>query len=92
MEKTMKTKSKKNQSLLILVIGVMYFAAVLSSVDFQLSNLWFLTPGIWGMEGTDFWKAFLFELPFVVLRIFPIILIPAVITANFLKRINVNNE
>lgn len=82
----MKTKSQKNQSLIIIVIAIMYFAAVLSSVDYQLSNLWFLTPGIWGMEGVAFWKAFLFELPFVMLRIFPVILIAVVIIANAIKK------
>ncbi|WP_165981106.1 DUF2812 domain-containing protein [Macrococcus lamae] len=31
-------------------------------------NELFLTPGLWEMKGSLFWKAFLFELPFVLLR------------------------
>lgn len=29
---------------------------------------WYLTPGLWNMQGAIFWKAFLFETPFVLLR------------------------
>lgn len=31
--------------------------------------------GLWGMKGSLFWKAFLFETPFVLLKLFPIILV-----------------
>jgi uncharacterized BrkB/YihY/UPF0761 family membrane protein len=34
----------------------------------------FLTPGIWDKEGAAFWSAFFFELPFVILRVVPIVL------------------
>ncbi len=40
-----------------------------------IKGFWFQTPGLWDMEGNLFIKAFLFELPFVLLRIVPIILI-----------------
>ena len=33
----------------------------------------FLTPGLWQMEGLSFWGSFLFEVPFVLIRLFPII-------------------
>ncbi|WP_203642588.1 DUF2812 domain-containing protein [Levilactobacillus andaensis] len=33
---------------------------------------WYLTPGLWQMQGEWFWKALLFETPFVLLRILPI--------------------
>ncbi|MBQ8133073.1 MAG: DUF2812 domain-containing protein [Clostridia bacterium] len=33
----------------------------------------FLTPGLWQMEGLTFWYSFLFEFPFVLFRLFPII-------------------
>lgn len=36
----------------------------------------FLTPGLWDMTGMEFWRAFLFELPFALFRIFPVILFP----------------
>lgn len=29
---------------------------------------WYLTPGLWEMEGLDFWRAFLFETPFALGR------------------------
>jgi len=28
----------------------------------------YLTPGIWDLSGTDFWRAFLFETPFALMR------------------------
>lgn len=33
---------------------------------------WYFTPGIWFKTGAKFWSAFLFETPFVILRVFPI--------------------
>ncbi|MBU5426276.1 DUF2812 domain-containing protein [Tissierella pigra] len=36
----------------------------------------FLTPGLWEKSGMEFWKAYLFELPFaLIFRILPVILI-----------------
>lgn len=29
---------------------------------------WYLTPGLWELEGARFWRAFLFETPFAVMR------------------------
>lgn len=52
---------------LILVIVI-----VLVSVNFNLSELFFLTPGLWEKQGTEFWKAFWFELPFVLMRVLPV--------------------
>lgn len=38
----------------------------------------YLTPGLWQMEGAQFWRAFLFETPFALLRLSgPIVLIGA---------------
>ncbi|CAJ1177014.1 hypothetical protein FD33_GL000929 [Companilactobacillus paralimentarius DSM 13238 = JCM 10415] len=36
----------------------------------NLFNLrsWYLTPGLWNMKGNVFWRAFLFETPFALLR------------------------
>lgn len=36
----------------------------------------FLTPGLWDMQGMEFWRAFLFELPFAIMRVLPAILLP----------------
>ncbi|HDX9588887.1 TPA: DUF2812 domain-containing protein [Bacillus pseudomycoides] len=35
----------------------------------------YLTEGLWSMKGALFWKAFLFETPFVLLRSLPILMI-----------------
>lgn len=32
---------------------------------------WYFTNGLWEMTGSLFWKAFLFETPFVILRVVP---------------------
>ena len=54
--------------------ALMYLVVVLSTSGFQLSNLGYLTPGLWEKTGADFWKAFLFETPFAVLRFLPLII------------------
>jgi hypothetical protein len=56
------------------VLGVIYFLIILQSVNFNVSQLFFLTPGLWDKQGGAFWAAFFFELPFVVLRVVPIVL------------------
>ena len=33
----------------------------------------YLTEGLWNMEGSLSWKAFIFETPFVLLRLIPVI-------------------
>lgn len=33
---------------------------------------WYLTPGLWQMQGTHFWRALLFETPFALLRGIPV--------------------
>ncbi|MFD2923151.1 DUF2812 domain-containing protein [Halobacillus naozhouensis] len=35
----------------------------------------YLTEGLWSMKGALFWKALLFETPFVLLRLFPALLV-----------------
>ncbi|MDR3072071.1 MAG: DUF2812 domain-containing protein [Clostridiales Family XIII bacterium] len=37
-------------------------------------STWFLTPGLWEKSGSDFWSAFFLELPFVILRILPLLM------------------
>ena len=39
----------------------------------------FLTPGLWEMQGMAFWRAFLFELPFALMRVLPAILFPLMV-------------
>lgn len=33
-----------------------------------MPETWYLTPGLWEMHGTEFWRAFLFETPFALGR------------------------
>jgi len=35
----------------------------------------YLADGLWSMEGELFWKAFLFETPFVLLRLLPVLMV-----------------
>ncbi|WP_440895493.1 DUF2812 domain-containing protein [Amphibacillus sp. Q70] len=39
----------------------------------------YLTPGLWDKVGFDFWKAFLFETPFAIMRGFSWIFIPIIL-------------
>jgi len=50
-----------------------------------LPKEWFLTPGLWDLKGAEFVRAFLFELPFALLRGFSVLLpiIAVVISAIF---------
>lgn len=51
-----------------------YLIVVFLSYDRDLSQLGFLTPGLWERTGMAFWSGFFFELPFVILRVgFPVI-------------------
>jgi hypothetical protein len=37
-------------------------------------STWYYTQGLWDMQGSLFWVAFLFETPFVLLRVAPLII------------------
>lgn len=58
--------------------GSLAFLFLIYSFIFELvtSNNLFLTSGLWDMQGTEFWRAFLFELPFAIMRFLPAILFP----------------
>ncbi|MCT8975071.1 DUF2812 domain-containing protein [Clostridium sp. CX1] len=51
---------------------VLAVVVVLISVKFNLSELFFLTPGLWQKEGNEFWRAFWFEFPFMLMRVLPV--------------------
>lgn len=44
----------------------------------------YLAQGLWSMKGSLFWKAFLFETPFALLRLFPAIMV-AFYTISYYK-------
>ncbi|HCD08674.1 MAG TPA: DUF2812 domain-containing protein [Lactobacillus sp.] len=70
-----KAMSRKRSQSFALLYGTIF---LMYSIEFKLipmagSNIfdfksWYLTPGLWSMGGTHFWKAFLIETPFVIFR------------------------
>ncbi|TFJ45400.1 hypothetical protein CKN80_06980 [Carnobacterium divergens] len=58
---------------------LLYFYIFYKAQSGGLSNIlnfksWYLTPNLWEMKGEWFWKAFLFETPFALLRVVPLFL------------------
>lgn len=54
------------------VIGfIAYLLMLFATTGGDLTQLLFLTPGLWERTGGAFWSAFFFELPFVILRLLP---------------------
>jgi len=59
-----------------LVMTIAYFVTVIAmftlgqiQIDgFMNPREMYLTPGLWEMSGLDFWRSFLFETPFVLMR------------------------
>ena len=66
-------KRLKKQSLSSFMIMLTYLIVIFSVYGFKLSNFGYLTPGLWEKNGSNFWSAFIFETPFVILRIVPCI-------------------
>lgn len=59
-----------------LSLWAVYCTILMYANDFSFSNFGFLTPGLWDKVGAEFWKSFLFELPFVIGRVgLPVILL-----------------
>ncbi len=62
-----------------LTMAIIYFPLLLSfmnngqqeGIDFLAPRTWYLTPGLWELDGISFWCAFLFETPFALLRGLP---------------------
>lgn len=57
--------------LLFLIYG--YLLSQMQSINLFNFRTWYLTPGIWSMQGSTFFKAFFFETPFVILRTIPLL-------------------
>jgi hypothetical protein len=66
----------KRLSYFMLMIAIMFIPLVIYSgiqgtlgLDlFFNPRLLYLTPGLWDMNGTDFWRRFIFETPFAIMR------------------------
>ncbi|MEO2078156.1 MAG: DUF2812 domain-containing protein [Bacillus sp. (in: firmicutes)] len=84
------SKAGRYKRLSQMYIGIAFcylpiFAALITTGAIDAASLLdpkrlYLTPGLWGKAGTDFWGSFLFETPFVIFRaatwsLFPIMII-----------------
>lgn len=68
---------------IFLVITMIIYAMVnFIAVKFNLSQLFFLTPGLWEMQGAKFWRAFWFEFPFMLMRVLPVVVLAIVAIWN----------
>ncbi|MDR2939519.1 MAG: DUF2812 domain-containing protein [Clostridiales bacterium] len=64
------------QSTISFIIMLAYFIIAIPKdfVFFDIRSLYY-TEGLWGMTGSMFWKAFLFETPFVLIRVIPLLVV-----------------
>lgn len=72
--KSARYKRFVDQCIGVFMCMLVYIAIILGSCGFNFNNLGYLTPGLWEKTGIAFWRAFIFETPFVVLRFLPFIL------------------
>ena len=56
-------------SMLSFIPFLLIYAGLYSNGAIKIQELGYLTPGLWQMQGMEFWRHFLFETPFVVLRV-----------------------
>lgn len=59
-----------------LTMAIIYFPLLVTNNGWEEYSIlapktWYLTPGIWELEGIRFWCAFLFETPFALMRGLP---------------------
>jgi hypothetical protein len=62
-------KRLMNYSLSLTVMFLIYSFTIYKDLSL------YETKGLWDMEGTLFWKAFLFETPFVIIKLIPLIVL-----------------
>lgn len=78
-----KVRNRQQASYYSLFFGLLFFAYAGYMIYTQFGNWsgifnaksWYLTPGLWQMSGGVFWRAWLFETPFALMRIIPIYLL-----------------
>ncbi|WP_143462550.1 DUF2812 domain-containing protein [Levilactobacillus enshiensis] len=58
----------------LFLLYVFYILKMMSNVNIFDVKSWYLTPGLWQMQGDLLWKAILFETPFALLRVLPVFL------------------
>ncbi|MCD4839063.1 MULTISPECIES: DUF2812 domain-containing protein [Neobacillus] len=82
----------KRLSEMFIELGLCYvpiFAALVATDAIDIAALFhpkqlYLTKGLWDMTGGEFWKAFLFETPFVIFRTLSWLFIPIMILLYFI--------
>lgn len=62
-----------SQSCVGFALMVIYIMLVFTSYEFSFQGFGYLTPGLWIKSGMEFWKAILFETPFMLLRVLPLL-------------------
>jgi hypothetical protein len=67
-------KRLMSQCKLGLCFSLIYFISSFSVYRFNISEVGYLTPGLWDRTGWDFWFGFLFETPFVIFRFLPFVI------------------
>lgn len=90
-------RSKKRldttNGLIMMYYILFFYSSNDTSVLFNMKKA-FLTPNIWHKQGEDFTRAFLFELPFAIIRVFfafaPLILLAYLIYQSVLVRRSIN--
>lgn len=50
------------------IVFVPYLITMINNGINLEPKAWYLTPGLWKLEGLSFWRAFLFETPFALMR------------------------
>ncbi len=86
-DKISKAGKYKRLSDMFIELAICYiplFIALVSTDIIDISAIFdpkrlYLTPGVWEMTGASFWKNFLFETPFVLIRSFIWLFIPVTI-------------
>lgn len=68
--------------ILVVVLMTLYAMVDIVSAKFDLSQLFFLTPGLWEKQGAEFWRAFWFEFPFMLMRALPVVFLAVVAIIN----------
>lgn len=75
-----------------LIIPILPYFILYASRTIKFSELGYLTPGLWEMQGAEFASHFLFETPFVLMRLgcglFPFFIILAALLFRLLAHLN----
>lgn len=66
-------KRVSNMCLNLSVCFIPFLVELIRNAEVDIAALmnpkeWYLTPGLWELDGLSFWQSFLFETPFAVLR------------------------